>query len=221
MNPMSTSSVKCVFFEGPPSNIGADILMLYELSPWVHAEVWVNGTSWVAAGGGRTVVSEWGTTKAELMSPFIDCVDVPVKDAHKAVDFLEKACLTHARFDIPVLDFLFPALLVDWVDKDDKDECMHPEAWRTLYCSKFVLFFLRHCHREGALDVTEESMRPLWTVNSNRCSPAVLRSLVKRAFVRPKPQVNTGIHKSVWDGNAHTEGRTNISPVGHAHLRRT
>ena len=74
---MSASRVKCVFFEGPPSNIGADILMLYELSPWVHAEVWVNGTSWVAAGGGSRVVSEWGTTKAKLMSPFIDCVDVP------------------------------------------------------------------------------------------------------------------------------------------------
>jgi hypothetical protein len=174
--------VYCIFREGNWGDFSDTLQLIYSLGVReCHAEVLVNDTAFTA----QSIMKD-AVFKREMPGMFtyddIEWLKLPIKDAHKAIDFLEEACKTHAKFGIPVLDFLFPELVVDMVDVDHKDECMHPDAWKQLYCSKFVLFFLRYSHKTGNLIVDDASMEPLWRVNSNRCSPVMLRKLVTTAF---------------------------------------
>lgn len=174
--------VYCIFRVGSWENVGDFFQIAYSLGEReCHAEVLVNDTAFTATSMRETVVFKRDMPEI-LEYDDIEWVKLPIRDMHKAIDFLDLTLKTHAKFAIPVLDFLFPQLVVDLVDVDDKDECMHPDVWHQLYCSKFVLFFLRHSHREGNLDVDDKKMDEIWRVNSNRCSPAMLRRLVVKAF---------------------------------------
>lgn len=174
--------VYCIFRLGDWWRVGDVLQRMYALGEReCHAEVLVNDTAFTATSVRETVVLKRDMPEI-LEYNNIEWVKIPIKDEHVAIDFLEMTVKTHAEFGIPVLDFLFPKLVVDLVDVDHKDECMHPDEWHQLYCSKFVLFFLRHSHREGNLDVDDKKMEPIWKVNSNRCSPVELRRMVVNAF---------------------------------------
>ena len=173
-----------VFRMGDYFIFGDDLQMIYSLGGReCHAEVLVNDTAFSAQSQFCDAVIARNIPDM-LKYDGIEWVKIPVKEdkIHTAIDFLQSACKTHALFEIPLLDFLFPSLVTNLIDVDNKEECVHPEEWKHLYCSKFVLFFLRFCDRMDALDISKEKVRPLWEINSNRCSPVMLRRLVTRAF---------------------------------------
>lgn len=176
------NGVYCVFRVGDLRNVGDALQIVYSFGAReCHAEVLVNNTAFTATSMRDSIVYKREFPDLLEYSD-IEWLKLPIKDVHVAINFLELTFKTHAEFGIPVLDFLFPQLVVDAVDVDHKDECMHPDEWHQLYCSKFVLFFLRHSHRKGNLDVDDKMMEPIWRINSNRCSPAMLRRLVQKAF---------------------------------------
>lgn len=173
-----------VFRKGDFFILGDDLQMIYSLGGReCHAEVLVNDTAFTAQSSYADAVIERDIPDM-LQYECIEWVKIPVKEdkVHTAIDFLHLACKTHAEFEIPVLDFLFPSLITDLIDVDKKEECIHPEEWKHLYCSKFVLFFLRFCDEKGVLDASKDKMKPFWKINSNRCSPVMLRQLVTRVF---------------------------------------
>lgn len=141
----------------------------------VHAEVVLDdGEAFSAVGRKpRPCVIQYKVTEKLLSQPFVRLVKVPVTDVEKARKFLREAAETKATYDIPVAQMLTPnALLHAW--RTDLD-ATHPATWHHLFCSQFVLLFLRYCHTERILPLSERKLKVLWSEDSVKWTPAHLR----------------------------------------------
>jgi hypothetical protein len=117
-----------------------------------------------------------------------ECFPIYVKDYQLALDWLNAASHSSTPFSIPYWDFLLPSSMVDYVDTDNEN-FNSPKIWKNIFCSKFVLLFLRSCFYSGNLIVTSKDTinntdddhnlnkkkkiieQLLWQKNSNRCTP--------------------------------------------------
>jgi hypothetical protein len=151
------------------------------LDPWdagyqdVHAEVVLdNGEAYSAVGREpRPCVIQYKVTEKLLSQPFVRLVKVPVNDVEKARKFLRKAAETKATYDIPVAQMLAPDALLHAVRADL--DATHPATWHHLFCSQFVLLFLRYCHTERMLPLADRKLKILWSEDSVKWTPAHLR----------------------------------------------
>jgi len=104
-------------------------------------------------------------------TPNISFLAIPVHDV-KAVSALAesiwKTC--KASYKIPFSDLALPSFLVH-----DYDNV--PQHWDHLYCSQFVLLFLRICTQKKLLNIPEEQEKYLDEkhCNSVTCTPARLK----------------------------------------------
>ncbi len=115
-----------------------------------------------------------------------DFQQVPVSHPRVALGILEdiyRQC--HASYGFNPLDMTLPDKLLDlW--EDDLD-CSRPHEWKHIFCSQLVLLFLRRCALAGVL---RGDVNLLWSVNTRRCSPARLKTLLERAFCFEKNKAN-------------------------------
>ena len=164
-------------------SIETDAVLLYEMSTEYHVDVLVSGHSFHTFGAGR---NKNGSVRLDLQPDniltkyFTENISIHVKDPDLAIDWLEDACNTKAIFKLYHYEFLLPETIMDIIEKDD--DCTRPETWKHIFCSKFVLLFLRYCHLTGNLEAPEGRLRILWTVNSNHCTPAYLKKMVQYIF---------------------------------------
>lgn len=150
------------------------------LNPWdsgyqdVHAEIIVEGTAFSAVGRppGPCILT-YSIGERLKSQPFVRLVDVPVTDLAAARRFLEEAAGTEATYDIPVGQMLAPDLLLHCA-RDDLDP-IHPATWHHLFCSQFVVLFLRYCHKKNILPLPEKRLQVLWSEDSVKWTPAHLR----------------------------------------------
>jgi len=139
------------------------------LNPGVHTELWWNGFRFLATDGGVQVY--------ELDSETVDddwyVVDVHVSDIDLALGFVDAALDSSADYGIDVLECAL------WYRSDDLD-CCRPSTWDCVFCSQFVLLFLRWCDVHGLLG--DVDARLFWSVNSKGCLPSRLEIILRRVF---------------------------------------
>lgn len=141
----------------------------------VHAEVLLeNGEAFSAVGREPSpCVVQYTVTGRLTSQPFVRLVKVPVTNVKLAREFLKKAAETKATYDIPVAQMLAPDFLLHCA-RADLDP-MHPATWHHLFCSQFVLLFLRYCHTVSILPFSEKKLSVLWSEDSVKWTPAHLR----------------------------------------------
>ena len=185
-NPKHTSiDFSCLFWKSVLGeySLKIDSILLYEQSPVYHADVVVHGRFFHTFGSGshrEDCVVKHKQPDDLLTKYYTENVSIYVKHPELAIRWLEDSCKTPAKFVIYKGEFFCPTTILDLLDKDD--DCTKPETWKHLFCSKYVLLFLRYCHLTDNLEAPEEKLRLLWTINSNQCTPAFLRRLVLRIF---------------------------------------
>lgn len=142
----------------------------------IHAEVLVNNTGYSAVGlpPNRCVI-KYAFNRAVLTQPFVECVDVPVTDVEEAQRIVEQLADNHATYQIPVMDFLVPSIFIRDLDLDPRD-------WGHLFCSQFVLLYLRVLRRHQLIRAPEYRLKHLDDCPSKTCSPAHLRHMLDRVL---------------------------------------
>jgi len=139
----------------------------------VHAELLVGDTAYAAVDtGGRCVVTH-RFRHLPVGVPMLELVPVPVTSLARAREIAESVSSgSRATYCIPYARFALPSFLVHDLGDD-------PATWDHLYCSQFVLLFLRACARAGVLDLPRDRLAPLLACNSVQCSPAHIRRLLR------------------------------------------
>jgi len=148
-------------------------------NPGVHTEIWIDGyrVSTFAGRAGCVSVLPMGDVRASDWY----VIDIPVKDLHTAVHFVEQAVRTPATYRWYLPEFSMPKALLDRFDTDL--DCQRPDTWDRLFCSQFALLFLRRCALAGVLvGVDQRRLELLWEVNSRGCLPSRLMIIVERVF---------------------------------------
>lgn len=107
-------------------------------------------------------------------------VEIPIIDHTVATQFVEEALNSHAVYSYSIPEFAMPKFILDTIDSDL--DCRHPETWDKLFCSQFVLLFLRRCAVAGILNIPEAKQQLLWSVNSKGCLPSRLQIITDRMF---------------------------------------
>jgi hypothetical protein len=192
-------------------NLRLDTLLIYEQSHEYHAEIaavifidedkpmsLVNVFS-ASRGHARGINKELiflHELEDSIKNGEKEYFPIYIKDYKSALNWLDTACDSSTPFLVPYWDFLLPSSIVDYVDIDNEN-FNSPKKWKNIFCSKFVLLFLRNCFYSGNLIVTaNESHKSiinnnndnlnktnetiqknkieqlLWCKNSNRCTPA-------------------------------------------------
>lgn len=147
-----------------PSDLGYDE---------VHAELLVGDMAYAAVYTGGHCVVAHRFRHLPVGAPMLEIVPVPVTSLARAGEFAEAMRRgSRATYEIPYAEFALPSFLVHDLGDD-------PVAWDHLYCSQFVLLFLRACARAGVLDLPRDRLAPLLACNSVQCSPAHLRRLLR------------------------------------------
>lgn len=143
----------------------------------VHAEIILKKTAYSAVGlPPEPCVLTYTLDPSQLAMPCIEYVHIPLTDMHTAKDFLITATKTQATYDIAALDFCLPDFVLKYTDPEL--ECSLPMTWTHLYCSQFVLLFLRYCHVKKIIPLSDERLRLLWSTSSHKCSPAHLKHIL-------------------------------------------
>lgn len=147
-------------------------------NPGVHTEIWIDGyrVSTFEGGVGCVSVIPMGDVRASDWY----VIDIPVKDMHTAVRFVEQAVRTPAIYRWYLPEFSMPKALLDRFDTDL--DCQRPDTWDRLFCSQFALLFLRRCALAGVLRVDQRRLGLLWGVNSRGCLPSRLKIIAERVF---------------------------------------
>lgn len=148
----------------------------------VHAELIVGRHRYAAVNSPRSEKScifkcEVGDVHS---SPHVEVVDIPVSNLMRAVEIAESIwSRAHASYSIPYFDMAVPSFMLGDLDLD-------PTHWDYLYCSQFVLLYLRICAREGILTVPAQRLRLLDEdhCNSLQCTPAHLRHVLSNVLGR-------------------------------------
>lgn len=144
----------------------------------VHAELLIQNCGYAAVGmdtkGNSSCVLKYTFRKLPDF-PCLEFVHVPVSDADRARRIADEIWhRTRASYAIPVLDLALPSFVV-------RDVGVDPSHWDHLYCSQFVLLFLRICSRERILALPEDRLAYLEEshTSSLRCTPAHLRHVLR------------------------------------------
>ena len=151
----------------------------------VHAEVVLNGTCYSAVGKYPDPCVLTYKFNPQLSAlPCVELIDVPISDLNAAQDYLARATNTPARYHIPFAEFLLPKLAVDYVDPEY--DFMDPSSWTRLYCSQFVLLFLRYCEYRRIISADSTKLHEtLYSVSSHTCTPAHLAHMLGDLFKNP------------------------------------
>lgn len=155
----------------------------YDKGYEVHADIILDGMCYSAVGtapGPCVLKGEYVPNPRRNSAGGEELVSIPVTNPADARKYLEKAAeVKTIQYKIPFFDFVTPFnAILDYTDPDL--DCDTPKAWPTMFCSQFVLLFLRHCHKHGIIEVP--TPRPLYTCNSHVCSPGHLREIMRAAF---------------------------------------
>lgn len=177
--PAITNTVRIAFKKNDVHSSIENLICLFSMDRHVHAEVHAMGYAFSA--------HERSTYPIDVF-PVCDCrgewdfVDVPFASHTAALSILYD--MTHrcaAKYGYNPLHMTLPKPCLDVVEHDL--DCMRPETWQRLYCSQFVLLFLRRCAIQGLLPYWCKA-NLLWSVNSHGCPPARLMALIERVFHR-------------------------------------
>jgi hypothetical protein len=157
-------------------------LMVFEMDSHVHAEVWIDDMGFSAFGGtgGPCVLGVPRPAPGEPVGREWDVFPLRLADEARAVDIMRETRRSPARYSLNARDFVLPRRLVDAVDPDV--DCARPEGWPTLFCSQFVLLFMRRCAAEGLL---RDPAGDLWRMNSRSCAPSHLAGIMRRLQRQP------------------------------------
>lgn len=141
----------------------------------LHAEIIAGNTGYSAVGRPPDhCVIKYNFDHAAFDSqPFVEFVKVPITDLKGAVEILEDMSTTSATYDIPWMDFLVPSIFIKDLDLD-------PHHWGHLYCSQFVLLFLRKCRKKNLLPLPEDRLVYLDSCKSETCTPTHLKRMLDK-----------------------------------------
>ena len=150
----------------------------------VHADVVLDDICYTAVGmePGQCVLKGEKSSSYLCPHPGIEIVEIRVFDVNFARKFLDAAVSASISYYIPVLDFVTPSTMLQWTDPDV--DCCNPASWSTLFCSQFVLLFLRYLYMHGVLCVpgpppdARRRGSALFQCSSHVCSPAHLREIL-------------------------------------------
>ena len=160
-----------------------DLVLIYEMAQQYHVDVMVHSKSYHTFGASSLKKDCIHVQRQEYdmnTQTYTENVSIAVTDPLLATEWLARASKTKAKFKVYQYKFFIPEFVEELIENDE--DCMTPETWNNVFCSKFVLLFLRYCHKMGILDAEEERLQELWTVNSNQCTPAYLKRLVLHIF---------------------------------------
>jgi hypothetical protein len=147
----------------------------------VHAEVCLNGTRYSAVGLSPSPCVLTLPFHSNLLSlPCVETVSLPITDDRIAQLFLTESSKTPATYFIPIQDFLTPKAILDYTKPDLNT--IRPDTWQHLYCSQYVLLFLRYCAEHGILPLPAHKLAYLHPsyINSRTCTPAHLRHIIDK-----------------------------------------
>lgn len=144
----------------------------------VHAELIIFNTAYAAVcnkSSPKNCILKYEFKLIKKL-PFVNFVDIPVKNMEAVSELAEsiwKNC--RASYRIPFTDLAMPSFLVHDLDDD-------PKHWDHLYCSQFVLLFLRICAEKDLLDIPVSQLQLLDEkhCNSVTCTPAHLKITLDR-----------------------------------------
>lgn len=155
------------------------------MRPGVHTELWLDGyrisagnDTYGANGESLGCVNVWWVGDRLVQEDYASgwhVVDVPISDAPKAWEFIRAAVDARVSYGVSVGECAFPKFIIDAFDSDL--DCCRPETWNRLFCSQFVLLFLRWCAVCKILMVPDERAIVLWSVNSRGCLPSRLQAI--------------------------------------------
>jgi len=156
----------------------------------VHADVVVGDVCYSAVGmqPGHCVLKGERSLTYTTPQRGLEIVEIPVLDIDFARRYLDSAVSANVSYYIPVVDFVTPSPVLQWTDPDV--DCCDQASWSTLFCSQFVLLFLRYLHTHSMLRVPgrqpSASMRcqALLACNSHVCSPTHLREILREVLGR-------------------------------------
>jgi hypothetical protein len=186
--------VRVATLEGSLTDLGSLAIRLFEgLHLGVHAELWIeDGSKGVrvaamctekssgASGVGSILIRQDALPPPPPDGSQWHTVDVPVRDMKRVWNFILEVVDAGVPYGINVLECTMPKSILDRIDPDV--DCSHPDTWGQVYCSQFVLLFLRWCDAHGVLGVPESRSRLLWSVNSRECVPSMLREIADAVF---------------------------------------
>ncbi len=175
------SRVRIAFRRGSWHRVSDAAIMVYELlARETHSEVWFDDVAFGACCNVLPSIRAWcvpGDT--EYQPEDWSVMELPVTDELRALVILEDMLASPAPYRISVGECAMPKCMVDAIERDA--DCMHPEAWKGVFCSQFVLLFVRRCSREGILQaVPHERHALLWSVSSKGCLPSRLRVILEK-----------------------------------------
>ena len=189
------TTIYCLFWKAYlhiPS-IRAGAVLLYEQSPEYHCEVAVVYDNLIAhmyeatrahdadKHGVLSRITEMSELDKLVALGLIEMIPIPIKNIQNAESWLEQARNSPSTFLLPLWNFVLPESTIKILDPDI-DNFMKPSTLKHLYCSKFVLLFLRECYWIHNLDNDMRLQQLLWSVNCNRCTPAYVKQVVQWVY---------------------------------------
>ena len=168
MQDNNNDTVRIATVRGSLTNPGDLAIRLFSLmQEGVHSEIWWGGYRFFSSGrfggvGIRHLAADYDTK-------FWDVVEVRVSDIDVALGFIDAALEAHTPYGVNPFECALHYC------HDDLD-CCHPATWGRVFCSQFVLLFLRWCAVHGVLVCKDSG--PLWSVNSRGCLPCRLREIL-------------------------------------------
>lgn len=147
----------------------------------IHAELWVDDNAFSAVAGSGAD-PDAGCVVAGALPPDMDTsrwdrYPVAVSDGARAVALLLEMAKTPARYNVPVRDF------ITGFGGEPRLDPRRPDEWGYLYCSQFVLLYLRRLSMEGLL--RNEPNSALWEIPSQACLPSTLGHIMHCLGWRP------------------------------------
>lgn len=136
----------------------------------------------------------------------VECYPIYVKDHQLALNWLDAASNSSTTFSIPYWDFLLPSSIVDYVDMDDENFNL-PETWKNIFCSKFILLFLRTCFYSGNLIITSGDI-----INNNNANKDTMVCSDGRILNKSKFEIiqKNKIEHLLWHKNSNRCTPTDI-----------
>ena len=180
-------SIKIATYTGSFRDPYVDMITAFSLgNPGVHSELWIYGFRVTAReqrfGEEHHKCMDIIPLHKDLDISKWHVVDVPITNHSLAAKFVQEAIASPAIYNYSVLEFGMPKFVLDRIDSDL--DCLRPDKWDKLFCSQFVLLFLRRCAIAGILNVSEKKQKLLFSVNSNGCLPSRLKIITDHMFLK-------------------------------------
>jgi hypothetical protein len=178
-------SIKIATYNGSFTDPYVDAITAFSLfNPGVHSELWIHGFRVTAReqrfGEEKNKCMDIIPLRKDLDTSKWHVVDIPITNHGVATRFVQEALASPAVYHYSILEFGMPKFMLDRLDSDLN--CLQPATWDKLFCSQFVLLFLRRCAISGILDVPVEKQKLLWSVNSKGCLPSRLKIITDSLF---------------------------------------